>query len=288
MTLRKEDDIVALRMGIDTLRLLNVHRSLSAAELARELQISRPATYRVLNTLQAAGYITREAKRGARYQPTAQVRSLSDGFHGDRRLLHVAQPLMRVVTEAHGWPLALCTPAGDYLHVRYTTDSFTTRVLTRYRGGFKSSLLTSASGLVCLAHQSAPRRSAVLRMLQKAPHQPTPFLQDPARLERDLDLARRRGWVDTGSDDARRDRDWVDSSVSEARERNLAVPILHHGVLSAALVLRYMRVASGGTKGFAERLAKLRELRTAIERRLAEIEGNQRDLPVLPTTRAAL
>ena len=46
MAAREADDIQSLRIGVDTLRLLNTRESLSSGELAAELGLSRAAAYR--------------------------------------------------------------------------------------------------------------------------------------------------------------------------------------------------------------------------------------------------
>jgi biotin operon repressor len=134
MPAREADDIQSLRIGVETLRLLNSCDSLSSSELANELGLSRAAAYRVLKTLSVMGYVVELRRtRGTRYRLTVLVRGLSDGFDGDVRLLAVAQPLMLDSTSLHGWPLALVTPVGDRCIVRFNTDHATSRVIRRYR-----------------------------------------------------------------------------------------------------------------------------------------------------------
>lgn len=255
MSLREEDDIQALRLGIQALRLLNGRESVSCADLVEPLGLSRAAAYRVVNTLHGLGYLTREkAGRGSRYRLSARVRRLSEGFDGDRRLLEIAQPLMLDFTEKHGWPLALCTPAGNRFYVRFTTDYSTSRVLKRFRAGFYGNLLGAASGHVCLAHQAEPMQSAIIRELQRGPDAGSPLLRDPQALRALLDQVKKQGWAEYHE--------------AGERERSIAVPVMQHGVLVGALTLRYMVVADRNPRAFAEHLAQLRELAQATERAL--------------------
>ena len=93
----------ALRLGIETLRLLNTQDSISSAELVLTLGLSRAAAYRVINTLYSLGYVSRVAlPRSNRYRLSVRARSLSDGFNGDRLLVDVARPMMLASTEQHG------------------------------------------------------------------------------------------------------------------------------------------------------------------------------------------
>jgi IclR family mhp operon transcriptional activator len=256
MSLREEDDIQALRLGIQALRLMNGRASITCADLVEPLSLSRAAAYRVVNTLHSLGYVTREKHgRGSRYRLSPRVRRLSDGFDGDRRLLDLAKPLMLEFTEKHGWPLALATPAGDRFYVRFTTDHATSRVLKRFRAGFFRDLLGAASGYVCLAYQPEPVQSAIIRELLKGPRADAPLLRDPQRLRQLLDEVKKRGYAEYHE--------------PGERERSIAVPVRQDGVLLGGLTLRYMIVANRRPNAFAERLGQLRELAQAIERALA-------------------
>lgn len=266
--MRAEDDIQSLRHGVEALRLLGARESLSCTELGAALGLSRAAAYRVVNTLHALGYAARERASGAsRYRLAIRVRQLSDGFHGDRTLLHVAVPRMREFTRRESWPLALSTPAGERFFVRYTTDQETSRVLRRYRAGFHRSVLLAGAGLVCLAHEAPGVRQAVLESLARAwdPAAPpvardpsVPLPHDTAGLESLLERVRTQGWAayhETGE-----------------RERSLAIPLHRDGHFVGALTLRYMVVAARERGDHAAFLERLRGLGREIE---AELAGHQ-------------
>lgn len=264
MPLRKEDDIQSLRYGIDALRLLNGRESISTADLVTALGISRGTAYRVVNTLHALGYVARVSeRRGSRYRLSVRVRRLSDGFDGDRSLLHVAQPLMLGFTAEHGWPLALSTPAGDRFFVRYTTDHATQRLLRRYRAGFYRSVLLGGSGLLCLAHQKEPMLSATIRELQRA-HDRGPLLKRDSSVPLPRDEVALRALL------ARvLEQGYARYSEDGDRETSISIPLHHAGHFVGTLAMRVMNVALRDEASLRDHLRLVRGLGARIEAGLA-------------------
>jgi len=255
MPSREADDIQSLRIGIETLRLLNTRESLSSSELALELGLSRAAAYRVLKTLSVMGYVVEHRRqRGTRYRLTVLVRGLSDGFDGDVRLLAVAQPLMLESTGVHGWPLALVTPVGDRCIVRFNTDHATSRVIRRYRAGGYASMLYSAAGMLCLSSLPRTTISALLSIQLKAA--PPPYGSRLVEAEFMAHLERIK------------EQQYATFEPVGEREDTVAVPLRLDGALIGALTLRYMRVSAGGPGGLEKKLATLRDLATRIERQM--------------------
>lgn len=257
MAARQGDDIQSLRIGIETLRLLNTCDSMSSGELAQQLGLSRAAAYRVLKTLSLLGYAAESAatdRRGTRYRVTVLARGLSDGFDGDVRLLAVAQPLMLESTALHGWPLALATPVGDRCIVRFNTDHATTRVLRRYRAGGYASMIYSAAGLVCLSNLPAEAQAAVLSVQLKAE---TPPYGTEHSADAYVKLLERI-----------RQQDYATFEPAGDRESSVAVPLRLDAAHIGALTLRYMKISAGGPEGLTKKLATLRDLAARIVNQL--------------------
>lgn len=252
---RKADDIQSLRIGIETLRLLNIRESLSSGELARELGLSRAAAYRVLKTLGELGYVVEgKRRRGTQYRLTVLVRGLSDGFDGDVRLLAAAQPLMLESTALHGWPLSLVIPVGDRCVVRFNTDHATTRVIRRFRAGGYVHMLYSASGLVCLSNLAPATQSAILSIQLRVPPPPYGKSSTATELLRQIERIK--------------EQDYATFEPIGERESSIAVPLRQDGTLIGALTLRYMRFVAGGPDSLKKKLATLRDLAARIEQQL--------------------
>jgi IclR family transcriptional regulator, mhp operon transcriptional activator len=270
MSLREEDDIQSLRYGIEALRLLNGRESISTADLVASLGISRGTAYRVINTLHGLGYVARiSERRGSRYRLSVRVRRLSDGFDGDRSLLHVAQPLMLEFTREHGWPLALSTPAGDRFFVRYTTDHATQRVLRRYRAGFYRSVLLAGSGLVCLAQQREPVLSATLRELQRSFDPAVPVMRDPAVPLPDDEPALRALLAQVLA------QGYARYGEAGDRETSVSIPLHHADHFVGTLAMRVMNVAVRGEASLREHLRLVRGIGAQIEAGLAATDARR-------------
>ena len=257
MPTREADDIQSLRIGVDTLRILNRRQSISTGELSTELGLSRAAAYRVLKTLSTMGYVVDiPYRRGTRYGLTVLVRGLSDGFDGDVRLLAAAQPLMLESTSLHGWPLALVTPVGDRCIVRFNTDHATSRVIRRYRAGGYASMLYSAAGMLCLSSLPPASQKAVLSAQLSAAPPPYGKTLSAEEFLLELERAKAQGYA-------------TFEPVGE-RESSIAVALTQKETLIGALTLRYMRIAAGGVQGLTKKLVTLRDLASRIERRLRD------------------
>jgi IclR family mhp operon transcriptional activator len=241
---RDSDDIRTLRYGFEALRLASADRGVSSGRVARACGISRPAAYRVLQTLLGEGYLLREGPlKRARYRLSGRVRSLAAGYDGEARLLDVAMPLMLAWTEEFGWPLALSTLVGDRAVVRFTTDPVARRALVRYRASRRAPPLTIPSALVCLAHQPAD----LLALGECVELEGT-----VTRAELPQHLARVR------------EDGFALYHAPGLRESTLAIPVAHDGGGVASLAMRYMRVADGGAEERARRLATLQALGARI------------------------
>jgi IclR family mhp operon transcriptional activator len=260
MAAKEADDIQSLRIGIQAIQLLNARESLSSGELARELDLSRAAAYRVLKTLSRMGYVIEfQRPRGTRYRLTVLVRGLSDGFDGDVRLLAAAQPLMLESTSLHGWPLALVTPVGDRCIVRFNTDHATSRVIRRFRAGGYASMLYSAAGLLCLSSLAPATQKDVLSRQHKAEPPPYGKARTEAEFARQLEKIK--------------EQDYATFEPVGEREDTVAVPLRYDARLIGALTLRYMRISAGGPEGLGKKLLTLRDLAARIEKQMRDSHG---------------
>ena len=91
---RVSSPVRALTRGLEVLRALNLSNGSAAGELARVTGLPRPTVYRILDTLQAAGYVARDTA-DERYRVTTRVRGLSDGFDEEAWVVEAAIPRMR-------------------------------------------------------------------------------------------------------------------------------------------------------------------------------------------------
>ena len=66
------------------------------------------------------------------------------------------------------WPVSIATVAGTAMVMRETTDHATPLAVERYSAGFRSPLLTTATGRTYLAHCAVTERDTLLDALAKS------------------------------------------------------------------------------------------------------------------------
>lgn len=244
-------DIKSVRQGLEALRLTRTHSGISSGELAVAIKTSRPAAYRLLQTLCAAGYLSaRGSGNRLRYFPLREIRELSGGYGGSVKVLDSAVPLLVNWTHERGWPLAMSVPDHDHCIVRFNTDRTAARALARYRPGARMNALMSASAMVSLAFQPSQIQRAALRSLGDASLPDYAPRMERAEIEATLENARRNGYA-------------IYRPLG-LREASIAVPVWHEGVVRACLTQRFMLVAEKGNSGHTERLTELRRLSAEI------------------------
>lgn len=222
---RGDEALRGLERGLSVLVSLNQHGRLNVAEVARDTDLPRTTTLRILETLRRLGYISRD-RDDRRYRLTIQVHQLADGYDDESWIAEVAQPhaeaLMRVVG---GWPVLLATPLGPSMVWRVNTDRQSSATLARFRVGMRVPLHRSASGLVFLAFSSVAQRRTTLDLLGATWIARQEEKEDRQALEAGLAEIRASGCA-------------IYSRPSE-QESAIAVPVLAGGRYLASLAMRY-------------------------------------------------
>lgn len=211
---------------------LNQHEALRVAEMARILSLPRTTTTRVLETLRELGYIDRRDD-DQRYTLTDRVLMLSGGHDSRDQFVRSARPILDRYCAQLRWPLALATPHGLSLRVRYTTDIKTPYKIFTSPAGIDVPLTQSATGLVYLAYQDRSEREFLLNSMAETD---TPAPKLTALTER-LESVRRAGYcyVDQSFVRARQFKG------HEMREGVIAVPVIQSGKPIGAIALRFVK-----------------------------------------------
>src|ERR1044072_4855167 len=93
----------SLSRGLTLIRELNVGGPLSVLQLAQRSGLNRTTCYRLLQTLQADGFVTFDAA-SALFGLTAQVRTLSEGVSTRDLSSQAALPPMFTLLDEVSWP----------------------------------------------------------------------------------------------------------------------------------------------------------------------------------------
>jgi IclR family mhp operon transcriptional activator len=179
--------------GLALLEALNRLGSGTALVLAREAKVPRPTAYRLLRTLEEAGYVGR---RGAddSFVLRMAVRRLSDGFEDTQWIVEVAGPALCDLTTRISWPCDISTLIGLRMVIRDTTHPTAPLSIDRNMIGRELPLLGTAAGLAYISAVPAQERATLLGMLANSPDTDDAPAQDEAGVARLLAATRRRGY----------------------------------------------------------------------------------------------
>lgn len=178
---------------LQVLRALNVRNGATVVELARDTGISRPALYRVLETLRETGYVALDLSR-RHYCLTMLVRGLADGFTDEDWVSEVARPVLRALQKTILWPADLGTFMDNAMWIRETTRPASTLTIDRGVVGIRFPMLLSATGRAYLAWCPEDERAQILENLVDGREGGFELVQDRDRLDRMLEETRRRGY----------------------------------------------------------------------------------------------
>ncbi|MDE2372501.1 MAG: helix-turn-helix domain-containing protein [Burkholderiales bacterium] len=207
----------AVVRALRLLRLMNERAVWTLHELHGRTGLPKSTLSRLLATLRDEGYVLADAVAGS-YRLGAKVRDLDGGYTEASRLVETGRTILLRVTRQIKWPLALATPDGDAIVVRYSSMPYSPLAVQTTTLGHRLGWCESALGRAYLAFCSAKERACLLDALHGA--EPAPAAR--ARIEQELAQVRAAGHA------VRQPGAGVDSAT-------LAVPVLVRGEAAAAL-----------------------------------------------------
>lgn len=252
--------IRSLHRGLMALEVLNTRKMLTVAEMAREIDLPRTTTYRILENLIALGYLYRE--RNGRYRLTIRVRNLSAGFDEDAWLSQIVKPLAIDLAKTIIWPISILSPRSIRMSLRFTTDTDSPLALDYYKEGLKLPILSTASGKVYLAYCADAEREVVLGALRHEVRDETNALaHTPAALKKLVETTQKQGF----SLNIRSPR-----AYEPGKTNTIALPIMKNGQFLAALAMRYIARAMSISELKERYLPTLIDFRDQMEEELEQ------------------
>jgi len=238
--------IRALLRGLEVLTTLNLHNGATVTEIADQIRLPRTTTYRILETLGAAGYVYRD-DADDRYRLTIQVRGLSEGFDDEAWVTQIAHPHLQALGRELVWPVAVATLSGTSMMVRDTTDHVSPLAVERFAPGYRVPLLTSSCGRAFLAWCPAAQRETLVDALAISSRDEDRLARSRADLDRLLTEVRANGYAT-----AQRPRRIADQVA-------MSVPILVDDGVLAVVVVRFAATAVPMPRAVERFLPRLRE-----------------------------
>lgn len=130
-------------------------KSLTVAELLTRVNLSRPTLYRLLNTLEQAGFLASSGEP-QRFHLGSSVAQLAHVWLSDHRIAELAQPVLRSLWEATSETVALFVPDDTYRLCVAELES--NQPLSFRRGiGYREKLVRGASGRTILSQMRLTR-----------------------------------------------------------------------------------------------------------------------------------
>ena len=218
--------IRSLERGLKVLQVLQDSPISSLHGLYEATGISKPALLRILQTLEASGFVTRRLADG-HYRISSNLSSLTRKRDRYEAVAEAAAPVLDRLCQKVLWPSDLMVPAGDHMEVRESS-----RVRTPFSIYFLNHRMGTPVGRAYLAFCPDTERDRILARLRKSDAPENRLARDSARFDRILAETRTNGYAtrDPSFDGGYYGRPFPDGLAG------IAVPLLDrdrvHGVIN--------------------------------------------------------
>ena len=253
--------VQGLSRGLSILRAISQSANgwASIAELSAVTGLHRTTVRRMLETLQAEGYV-RRSRSDDSYRLNQKVRQLSDGFTDDEWISEVANPILGELLQKVVWPSDLCTLDGDSMLVRETTHRFSPLSFHRAMIRQRMPILFTSAGRAYLAYCPEEERRQILQLLVAGNDEQASFARNRGLVAQMLDKVRQQGF-------ATNEGEWSRQSKIAA----IALPIRHNEHVLACINIVFLKKAVPMSEAVERYLAPLKMAVEKIESNLGEI-----------------
>ncbi|MFJ7884474.1 DNA-binding transcriptional regulator [Pseudomonas sp. NPDC096917] len=255
-----ETEYKAVRGLIRGLALINglnrIDGGASTAQLAELSGLHRTTVRRLLETLQAEGYVRRSESDDS-YRLTLKVRELSEGFRDEQWISSIAAPLLGELLQQVVWPTDLCTLDGDAMVIRETTHRFSRLSFHRSMVGRRLPLLMTATGRAYFAYCSASEREELIDLMLSREDEQSVLAADRRFVERLVEHTVSKGYGENNSH-------WG----QERRIAAIAIPVVHEERVMGCLNLVYIAKAMSVEEAARRYLPAMRVTVQQIQERL--------------------
>jgi IclR family mhp operon transcriptional activator len=243
---------------LTVLRSLNVSNGATVGELSTVTGISRPALYRILETLREAGYISVDIAR-RHYCLTMLVRSLAEGFSDEDWVTQIARPALAQLQRRVVWPVDLGTYGSNSMWIRETTRPLSPLTIDRAVAGSPFSMLSSATGRAYLAFCQQDEREQIIKNLQLSVEPGNEIVLRRPRLDALLADVVKRGYGYRYGEPPK-------------ESGAIAVPILYKNRIFGCINMTFISALLKPEKAAEQHLTALRETADAIAKGTKQLE----------------
>ncbi len=186
--------VFGLKRGLVVLRALNNQNNATALEISRLTGLPRPTVYRLLGTLQEAGYVDR-GPNGNTFRLTIAVRGLAWGYSDEAWVVEIAGPVLRQLQREVVWPSDIATYERGAMLIRETTNTTSPLAMLPERAGHCPPVLTSSLGRAYLSFCDKPERDSILAVLSARGHRERRYARDRGAIAQMVQSTRARGYA---------------------------------------------------------------------------------------------
>ncbi len=191
---RSGEGVRALLRGLEVLKHLNAAGPSRPGEIARALGLPRPTVYRLLETLEEAGYVAFSAS-SALARVTRLAASLGDASAATSELCRVAGPLFTEYAGRLVWPLDLSVYDNAAMAIQETTHGRSPLSIDRAMVGYRLPVLRTSAGRAYLAFCGAEERRLIVNHLRRLGDPADMFFLESSWVERMTAETRARGYA---------------------------------------------------------------------------------------------
>ena len=247
----------ALARGLKVLAELNRFGRARPGEIAAETGVDRTTVYRLLDTLEQEGFVTRGSDDY--YTLTLAVRRLSEGFNDLDHVTRIVAPELGRLLPKVLWPSDFATFEQGAMIIRETTHRFSHFSMHRGMIGKSRPVLRSAMGRAVLASASPAERELMLRMIIKSKQPDASEARDASYVRALLQETRARGYASA-------------VGLIETHISAIALSVRSPTNVVGAVNLVFFRSAMGPSEAAERYLPQIRESVAAIEAALLELD----------------
>jgi len=160
-----DDNIRALGRGLDVLEYLSQSGGARRNELTRRFGLSRPAIFRILQTLNQCGLVSEGPDEV--YRPTLAVRGLADGLSDEAWAVSEAGPALLELQKEVTWTCELTTYQAYAMVQRETTHTLNPYGIEIEEMGARRSMLSTAAGRAYLAFCPPAEAARILEYIER-------------------------------------------------------------------------------------------------------------------------
>lgn len=213
----------AVERALLILRIINAQDGSRIQQLATMTKIPRPTVFRLLETLEAQGYVMK-SKSDDTWHPTLECNALSSGFLDKAWVGQIAMPEMVNLGRKILWPLDLVTYSDKAMKIRETTHKFSPFSFDVGMVGTEIPMLHTAGGHVYLAYCSDAEREAILDFMRKSDAPEHALAHDEGTIQQIIQRTRDKGFG-------------YRTDGYKGHTSSISVPIFQQGEILAALTI---------------------------------------------------